>query len=197
MIPSQPTNPPSDRGGNSGIKVKFEPPFPEWLFSTCRAILDSKYTDFVFTEDMGFASSSRLTDFIYSWLGRFTVDITSRSIRQVDFDERERVDKTRLQFAIGMQSVKGQKMFEYSLFTDFMSEKYANDELYFYLHCRHILFKGPQLNHTQSTHERVYKIDIRRVQSAINILFFKLHSSERNKILGKIVSLATEASKVL
>lgn len=59
-------------------KFKFNPPFTTWLFSTCRAILDSKYYEYVLYEDIGFANVSRLADFTYSWLGQFCVDETTR-----------------------------------------------------------------------------------------------------------------------
>jgi hypothetical protein len=68
-------NEPSDK------KLKFDPPFPEWLYSTCRAILDSKYYEYVMFEDMGFANVTRLTDFVYSWLGKFCVDEKTRHVR--------------------------------------------------------------------------------------------------------------------
>ena len=45
---------------------------------------------------MSFANVSRLPDFVYSWLGRFCVDETTRTIRMLEFDERERADFIRL-----------------------------------------------------------------------------------------------------
>ena len=50
-------------------KFKFDPPFSQWLFATCRGIMDSKYFEYVLYEDVGFANVSRLADFTYSWLG--------------------------------------------------------------------------------------------------------------------------------
>jgi len=91
---------------NEDRKVKFEPPFPEWLFSTIRGILDSKYYEYVMYEDMGFANVTRLADFVYAWLGRFTVDKNSRQIRGLDYGERENKDELRLQMAVGLQAVK-------------------------------------------------------------------------------------------
>ena len=58
-----------DVSTDNNKKIKFNPPFPEWLFSTCRAILDSKYFEYILYEDLGFANVSRLNDFVYSWLG--------------------------------------------------------------------------------------------------------------------------------
>lgn len=83
-------------------KFKFQPPFPQWLFATCRAILDSKYFEYVLYEDVGFSNVSRLADFCYSWLGQFRVDEISRQVRKLDFEEREKADEFRLQFAIGL-----------------------------------------------------------------------------------------------
>lgn len=55
-------------------KLKYEPPFDEWLYSTCRAVMDSKYYEYIINEDIGFPNISRLTEFVYSWLGKFCVD---------------------------------------------------------------------------------------------------------------------------
>lgn len=124
-------------------KFKFQPPFPQWLFATCRAILDSKYFEYVLYEDLGFSNVSRLADFCYSWLGQFRVDEVSRQVRRLDFEEKEKADEFRLQFAIGLQTVKAQRIWEYQIFNEFLNEKYAHDELFFYLHCRQVLFRGP------------------------------------------------------
>ena len=83
-------------------KLKFDPPYAEWLYSTCRGIMDSKYNEYLLYEDFNFTNISRLTDFTYSWIGRFCVDQMTRAIRYLEFDEREQADKLRLQFAIGM-----------------------------------------------------------------------------------------------
>lgn len=47
-------------------------------------------------EDIGFTGVTRLSDFTYSWLGRFCVDASYRRVRSVDFDERDKVDEMRL-----------------------------------------------------------------------------------------------------
>jgi len=76
--------------------LKYSPPFSEWLFSTCRAILDSKYYEYVLFEDIGYSNISRLTDFVYSWLGKYCIDEKTRLVRTIDFEERENVDDIRL-----------------------------------------------------------------------------------------------------
>ncbi len=67
--------------------LKYDPPFPQWLFATVRGILDSKYHEFVLYEDMGFSNISRMAEFSYSWLGKFCIDRESRQIRALDFAE--------------------------------------------------------------------------------------------------------------
>ena len=62
----------------SGGKLKFDPPHESWLYTTCRAILDSKHYEYLLFEDVGFCNVTRLTDFSYSWLGKFCVDETTR-----------------------------------------------------------------------------------------------------------------------
>ena len=57
-------------------------------------------------EDIGFPNVSRMTEFVYSWLGKFCVDQSKRRIRLLEIEEVEKSDNLRLQFAIGMQTVK-------------------------------------------------------------------------------------------
>ncbi|CDW86284.1 UNKNOWN [Stylonychia lemnae] len=178
-------------------KLKFDPPFTQWLFATCRAILDSKYFEYVLYEDIGFANVSRLADFAYSWLGQFRVDESTRSVRKLDFEERERADEYRLQFAIGLQSVKASRMWEYQIFNDFLLEKNSHDELFFYLHCRQILFRGPQLLDSSSTHERVFNLDIKRIQGAMDIIFSKTPVIERDQMLKHIKSISNDYQTIL
>eukprot|EP00347_Sterkiella_histriomuscorum_P015954 403355053 len=179
-------------------KFKFNPPFSTWLFSTCRAILDSKYYEYVLYEDIGFTNVSRLADFVYSWLGNFRVDEATREVRQLDFEEREKADDLRLQFAIGLQSVKASRVWEYQLFNDFLMEKNSsNDELYFYLHCRQVLFKGPQLLDSSATHERIFSIDLKRVSTAIDVLFSKMTREDREGIINQIKAVAQDYQEIL
>lgn len=36
--------------------------------------MDAKYYEYILHEDMGFPNVSRMTEFVYSWLGKFCVD---------------------------------------------------------------------------------------------------------------------------
>lgn len=52
------------------IGVPYDPPYPEWLFVTIRAILDCKFYEHVQKQD-NMVSITSLPDFTYSWLGSF------------------------------------------------------------------------------------------------------------------------------
>ena len=44
-----------------------------------------------------------------------------------------------------VHNLKAKKLWEVVLFTEFLEEKAGLDELFFFLHCRFLLLKGPQL----------------------------------------------------
>jgi hypothetical protein len=93
---------------SSKSSLIFEPPYEEWLFLTIRGILDSKYFELLLYEDnLGPYKSSRFVgklfimdyielDFVYSWLGNFTVDKSSKMVRSLEFYEKDRSDNFRL-----------------------------------------------------------------------------------------------------
>ena len=64
----------TDKSAKVKPTISYNPPFPEWLFSTLRGILDSKYFEYQYYQEQGFANVSRLADFAYSWMGKFCID---------------------------------------------------------------------------------------------------------------------------
>ena len=57
-----------------------------------------------------------------------------------------------MNFYIDLNIPKLNRMWEFCTFKEFLDEKYSNDELYFYLHCRYLIFRGPMLNHSIANH---------------------------------------------
>ncbi|CDW87916.1 UNKNOWN [Stylonychia lemnae] len=96
-------------------KIKFEPPFKMWLFTTMRAILDCKYSEHKLlanTDPRGLLNIQRFPE---------------------TFDEGK-VDKLRLQLLIGLQTMRPTKMWECNIFVDFLELQdieAAQEPLYF------------------------------------------------------------------
>ena len=63
------------------------------LLATLRAILDSKYQDFAYN-GTNLMNNSRFPDYVYSWLGEFTVDVKTRKIDRYEQNNDE--DNNRL-----------------------------------------------------------------------------------------------------
>jgi len=51
------------------------------FIGTMRAILDSKYNEFMLLMEESPKQVSKFCDFVYAWMGKFTVDNVSREIR--------------------------------------------------------------------------------------------------------------------
>ena len=66
-----------------------------------RAILDSKYNEFILLEGQP-RSISRFADFTYAWLGKFTIDVITREIRLLKEVEKATVEDTRINFLMDL-----------------------------------------------------------------------------------------------
>ena len=63
------------------------------------------------------------------------------------------------------------KHWESITFREMLDERASNDEIYFYLFCRNMLFKGPQLNHHQAGFCFNHFVEYNKVETLINIVF--------------------------
>jgi hypothetical protein len=73
-------------------------------------------------------------------------------------------------------------MWEYEMFLEFLEERLCKDEMYFFLHVRNILFRGPQLLDSRSTFERVHFIPTTRAISLVDTIFKKVPQEEIDKL---------------
>lgn len=85
----------------------FDPPYEEWLYLTIRGIFDSKYFEMILNEDsLMYTKATRFVgkhlkdfyflDFVYSWLGNFCVDKSTKMVRSLEFYEKDKADNFRL-----------------------------------------------------------------------------------------------------
>eukprot|EP00826_Nyctotherus_ovalis_P047160 TRINITY_DN5388_c0_g1_i9.p1 TRINITY_DN5388_c0_g1~~TRINITY_DN5388_c0_g1_i9.p1 ORF type:complete len:561 (-),score=171.26 TRINITY_DN5388_c0_g1_i9:50-1732(-) len=127
-----------------GEKVNYLPPFPIWLHTTVRAIFDSLLHELLLCTSRG-KPLSKFPEFVYAWLGVFTVDDTG-GIRRLEYIEHETVArKSRSDILLGLEAGSAGKHWELVIFREFLEEQLGLDELVYYLHCRFVLFRGTQL----------------------------------------------------
>ena len=63
------------------------------------------------------------------------------------------------------------KMWDFQIFSEFLSEKYTQDELFFFLHMRNIMFGGPQINSQSFIKEVTCWVQWEKVKNIIKIQF--------------------------
>ena len=77
----------------SNMNVQNSKSFDFLLIATLRAILDSKYANFVYNAD-NIEMNSQFTDYVYYWLGQYTVCDKTRKIIKYEVHNDE--DNNRL-----------------------------------------------------------------------------------------------------
>ena len=55
-------------------------------------------------------------------------------------------------------------------FKEFLAEKCQNDEIYFYLHCRFLLFKGPELADTSNTFRYIHLVSLKFAEDLVELI---------------------------
>jgi len=126
-------------------KTLYAPLFPIWLQVTMRAILDSKMNEILLSHYKG-TKPTRFPEFVYSWLGTFHVDKATCTIKRLEYTEKESIAmKSRSDLLLGLEAASPAKLWEVNVFKDFLLEQLTLDELVYFLHCRFVLFRGPQL----------------------------------------------------
>ena len=91
-------------------------------------------------------------------------------------------DKIRLDLLLALSQEKLKKNWEIQTFLEFMNEDMMIDELAFFLHCRNLLFKGPQLGITAGQYSSAHFMPMVRVAEIIDVIMEKVSSSEREDL---------------
>ena len=82
------------------------------------------------------------------------------------------------------------KIWEVYTFKEFLNEELLIDELAFYLQCRNLLFKGPQLALTQGKYSSLHYVDMTLLTELMDSLMPKLSLKEikdlKNQLYSKI-----------
>ena len=166
------------------FKANKKPHFNE-LLSKIRGIFDSKYNEFLYFSDAKLYTS--FPDFVYSWLGRYEIDFLLKKIKKADITAYNvNLDDIRIQFLLDLTNPKIEKLWECSTFCEFFEEKISLDELYFYLHCRNLLFKGPQLKYTSAFFELIHYVPFQRAEELIDLIMHKYDVTIKSTVKGKM-----------
>lgn len=162
--------------------LPFETPYKDWLQITIRGIYDSKFLEHQKCTIESGKSPSRLPEFVYSWLGNYTIDNTTRKVKELETWKKSKVDKIRLDFLLGLAQEKVKKNWEIQTFVDFMNEDMMIDELAFFLHCRNLLFKGSQFGEASGQFASIHLVSIKRIEEVIDIVMEEIDPSETDEL---------------
>ena len=169
---------------NYSLKPNKKPHFNE-LLSKIRGIFDSKYNEFLWLSDAKLFTS--FPDFVYSWLGKFEIDYDRKKIRKLDiYTYNTNVDDLRVQFLLDLTNPKVEKLWECAVFCEFFEEKMAMDELFFYLHCRNLLFQGPQMQSLSAFFDMIHYIPFERAERLIDLIMHKYDLNIKSTIKSKL-----------
>lgn len=160
---------------------------PTHFIALIRGILDSKWNEFLFYDD--YRLYSRFPDFVYSWLGKFEIKLETRSVFP---SNNQDPDEDRCQFLKNLIHPIIDKHWESITFREFLEEQSSLDEVYFYLYCRNLLFKGPQLDHSQGKFCFVHYVSFEFINEIIDNVF-RSFEDEALKFLKKKLKSKTKA----
>ncbi|OMJ77907.1 hypothetical protein SteCoe_22429 [Stentor coeruleus] len=157
-------------------------PFQNWLEVTVRGIYDSKYYEHQLCTFESGRIPSRFPEFVYSWLGSFTVDQKTRQVKELENWRKSSGEKIRMDFILSLGQDKYKQNWEIKTFIEFLNEDLMIDELAFYLHCRNYLFKGAQLLLNTGKYASIHFLPIKKVEEALEKILEKVSGSDRNEL---------------
>jgi len=156
--------------------VKFTNDF----IATLRAIYDSKYNEYLYADN--YTQISRFPDFVYSWMGKFVVDPMTRTIRTADIKDPD-PEVLRNELIVLFHNPMVSRLWECIVFKEFLEEMHTRDELIYFLQCRQVLFRGPQLNDPSSTFTYSYYVRYEWVEIVIEKLLGHKHHKETIQLI--------------
>jgi len=152
--------------------------------SSVRAMLDSKYNEFAYYEDARL--HSQFPDFVYSWLNSFHVCPIEKRIKMANAEDPAQIRARRINLYKFLMNPKMNKIWDVVTFRDFLEERCAADEVFFYLTCRYILFRGPQLSYYSSCINPIHWIQFDKAEKLIEIILNKLGQEDFNTVKFKL-----------
>lgn len=149
------------------------------LVITIRGIFDSKHHEYLITDN--YKSYSKFSDFVYSWLCNFYIDEDRRCVLS-------RVVQANSEIALKFvdEIMKFNKTWELFAMKDFLEEKTSSDEIFFYLHCRFLLFNGPQLKRLSGRFNYIDYVKLDQILKVLDLVFRNFDPEARNFVVNKL-----------
>lgn len=167
--------------------MTYAPSFPVWLQVTIRAIFDAKFNEYLLSYSRN-KQMSRFPEFVFAWLGTFGIDKETRNIKLLEYTEKDTMAaEGRVNLLLGLESASATKLWEIHIFKDFLEENLTPDELAFFLHCRFLMFKGPQLSVATAGFCVTHFVTKDRVFDTIDRVLYKAKPDERKDLKKKLV----------
>ena len=163
-------------------KYGLEAQFSNWLEVSIRGIYDSKYYEHLSCSFETSKTPCRFPEFVYSWIGKFSINEKTREVTELEWWKKDSIDSLRIKLLLALRQANIKKVWELYTFQEFLNEELMLDELGFYLHCRHLMFKGPQLANAHGKYSTVHYVDRLHVNSLIDSLMPKLSSKEKSDL---------------
>jgi hypothetical protein len=162
-----------------------------------RGILDSKYYEQLLCSEETGRTPTRFPEFVYSWLGQYEINEATRQVRDIEHKLEDRGNKARVDLLMALEQEKVRKMWEIYTFREFLMEDMGQDELAFYLHCRFLLFRGPQLSHSAGKYSMAHFVPLDRVYEVCDCVMYKLSAEEKENFKALLKVKSKEKQKML
>jgi len=86
-------------------------------------------------------------------------------------------------------------MWDCAIFKEFTDGFWSNDEIFFYLHLRNIIFDGPELQHAAATFEVISHVDLEKLTKILRMQFCDASDDELVKLIEHLRTRAVERGK--
>lgn len=173
-------------------QAKYSPPFKHWVNLMIRGIYDSKFYEHSLCNSAINSFPSRFTDFVYSWISKFGIDETNRNVIELEWWKKDKANEIRFMFFLGLNTPKARNSWEISTFKSFLQEEMMLDELGFFLHCRYLILKSPQLATTIGKYSNVQMVNLDKVLEVQGLIMKKASIDDSAKLF---MILKEKASK--
>ena len=165
------------------------------FLATVRGILDSKYNEFIFHND--YRSFSKFPEFVYSWLTTFEISEETKQIQEVGVEKSADPNEILLFFLKNLYHPLGLKLWECQNFKEFIEEKASIDELFFFLHCRFLLNKGPTLPKDGAAFCYVHYVLYYYAESIVDLVLKHFDDESKNFVKARLREKAKGKNKKL
>ena len=152
-----------------------------------RAILDSKFQEFMYKPEM--SSHQRFAEFVYIWMENYTVDPVTKKVAAASQD-KETAGHQRFKLLIQLTSKYYNKLWECSTFTEFLENKYSNDEILYYLIVRNFINRGRMLDQVSGAFDCMFYIPFSEIYKLIQIFWSHVKEPTKTEMIRKLQGLS-------